>query len=309
MRIAYVGNDTGENDAFLKRLSETYEVVFHKEYGRIKLPNEFDAILVRHLGLQAILTSRHPHKNIMLYTKGVGVYEGHLAKIRWKNVRWLIALNQHQIDYFKMRFKVQARQVVGTAVLPPSADLYRFSALKHRNINPKEIKIALVANITGRKGYECVPELLRRFSNVKIYHLGKPMAYGHPAEEFVRWTLKKEKLEKRFKSRSFIPYEKMDAWYEDKDFIWSPSVTEGFGRSILEGMTKGLTPIVRRWPGSEQLFPSQSIYDHINEIEPILKRGLNPKAYRQFVIERYLPKKAVEKFNKLLNWQYEERDL
>ena len=89
----------------------------------------------------------------------------------------------------------------------------------------------------------------------------------------------------------------MSQWLEDKTYIWLPTIGESFGRAVLEGMCKGLKPIVRRFPGAEALWPPEYLYDTVDEIKTILNKPYNREEYRDWVINKYGIDKIINKFN------------
>jgi len=82
--------------------------------------------------------------------------------------------------------------------------------------------------------------------------------------------------------------EDVDCWLEDKHYIVSTSIIEGDGMGLLEGMACGLKPVIHNFPGAEQAFPSEFLFNISEEFcEQILSDKYEPQWYRRFVEENY----------------------
>ena len=50
-------------------------------------------------------------------------------------------------------------------------------------------------------------------------------------------------------------------WLEDKHYIVSTSIVESQSMGLLEGMACGLKPVVHNFPGADQVFPSEFLFN------------------------------------------------
>jgi glycosyltransferase involved in cell wall biosynthesis len=93
----------------------------------------------------------------------------------------------------------------------------------------------------------------------------------------------------------------VEAWLEDKDYILSTSIFESFGMSIAQGMSKGLKPIVHNWPGASGIYPSEMLFDTLDEaIEMIVTDDIQSASYREFIVRNYSLDKQLMKMDGLL---------
>jgi len=85
-------------------------------------------------------------------------------------------------------------------------------------------------------------------------------------------------------------------WFADIDFIISNSEDESWHAAITEGMLCGCIPLVKNWPGSDEMHPGDSIFQDSNELYEKLKsivalsqpdRERRSCEARQWCLDRY----------------------
>lgn len=284
--------------AMAKRVDEDrdYQIDLFEKYSRVRIYKNYDTIYIYHIGYEALMASQTKHKRLIIHMSGVEPYVGTVRRITWENVDVLVGLQQHQIDYFKEHWGERCPLKSWEILNVPAIDTI-FTLKDTNNINNN---VAVVANLTGRKGEDMIPEFLRRYSTLNIHHIGKTCLYGASAEEFINWQVKRDNNEHRYKRYKQVPFGRMNEWLEDKTYLFHPSICEGFGRTIVECMTKGIKPIIRRYPGSEELWGTENTFDNFKDIDRILENGINPKKYKKYVMDKYGFDKTVEKFKNIL---------
>lgn len=297
MKLAYVlGSDSAYRDEFFAGLKLQYGADKYYNTDNIKQIDKYDIIFVEGIGKNAIKASQLEHKNVMIRTTGVELYVSKVHHVYWPNVKWLLAYSQYQIDYFKEVWCARRCEAQNYGVLPQVALPEKF-LLKTQN-HPDNI--AVIANITGRKNLQEIPVLLERYKTKKVFHLGKVCAYGAPIMDYIRYRTRRDKVTNRYFYQKIIDYGRVDNWLNQMNYIWLPSIQESFNRSICEGMLKGMTPIIKHFGGAETLWPSEFLYDNVSEIGSILRKKVDVKKMRQYVIDRYGINKILERFNKFI---------
>jgi glycosyltransferase involved in cell wall biosynthesis len=89
-------------------------------------------------------------------------------------------------------------------------------------------------------------------------------------------------------------------WLEDKHYIVSASVGESQGMGLLEGMARGLKPVIHNFPGANEIFSSEFLFNISEEFcGQILSDSYDPRQYREFVAVRYPLKNQLDSINRI----------
>lgn len=101
---------------------------------------------------------------------------------------------------------------------------------------------------------------------------------------------------------SFEPYPSdLDTWLSDKHFVVSCGINEGQVEAVMAGMASGLKPVLHNFPGAEQLFPPEYLFNIAEEFcECVCGREYEPASYRRFVEQRYPSREQLERVNGIL---------
>jgi len=293
MKIAYVSKLYLYSNLLIEGLiKKGVYVKSFRYYKDIKRPQDYDIIYIESLGADVTVASKREHKNLIILTRGVGVYESRIDRIIWKNIKTLFFLQQHQLDYFKRRWgnkKIPTK----LGVLPVPAPLKQFTLKKDIRLTNK---VALIANITDRKGSAYIPDFLQMYPDLTIHHLGQVCLYGNPVREYVRWRLERDGTANRYFWKKHISQGDLNNWLEDKSYIWLPSISEGFCRALIEGHCKGLKPIIKNYAGAETIWDNTFLYDRIDQIKRILDLPYEPERYRKYVNNKFNKEKVAEIF-------------
>ena len=296
MKIAYIHTErpTQYHDEFFAAMKSRWDTTRFEDYDLISNPDAFDNLFVEFAGGNAIKASQREHKNLIIKTHGVEVYECNLNLINWINVNWLLTLHHHQLSYFNKRWPnchPMNQGVTHNQCLPDIFSLRR----KPRNNN-----VAMVQNITSRKGEDQIPEFLLMYPKFHIHYLGKVCKYGNPVWEYVWWRLEKDGTKDRFHYQKILNFDFMSNWYEDMTYLWLPSIQEGHSRVVLEALCKGIKPIIRNHAGAKELWKHEFIYTKLEEIKPMLEGKYEPNNYRDYVINKYGVNRILDELEKYL---------
>jgi glycosyltransferase involved in cell wall biosynthesis len=96
------------------------------------------------------------------------------------------------------------------------------------------------------------------------------------------------------------------AYLRDKDFVISTSLFESFHYSIAEGMASGVLPLVHAWPGSENIYPPEYLFDTPEDCVRLLMRmsGSDRKKLaernRGYIESNYSLERTIQGFNRVI---------
>jgi glycosyltransferase involved in cell wall biosynthesis len=103
--------------------------------------------------------------------------------------------------------------------------------------------------------------------------------------------------------------EDVNLWLQDKHYIVSGSIGESQGMGLMEGMALGLKPIIHNFPGANQIFPQEYLFNISEEFcNQILSDNYQPKRYRRFIEENYPLNKQLNDINNIFTQFESELD-
>ncbi|MHC4529911.1 MAG: glycosyltransferase family 4 protein, partial [Planctomycetota bacterium] len=104
--------------------------------------------------------------------------------------------------------------------------------------------------------------------------------------------------------------EDMNFWLQDKHYIVSSSIGESQGMGLLEGMACGLKPVIHNFPGADEIFPGEFLFNISEQFcEQISSGPYEPQRYRRFVEEKYPLKNQLSKIDGIFIRLEDEIDL
>lgn len=132
-------------------------------------------------------------------------------------------------------------------------------------------------------------------------HIRGEMPQGERELEVV---MRNHALHANFASERIQVYDRVDdlnAWYEQMDFIITPSLKEAFSYATAEAMAKGIKPIINNWWGAPTIWDEKYIYYDLDQaVEMILSGDYHPEEYRHYIQDHYDAKRMLAEFDQLL---------
>lgn len=221
--------------------------------------------------------------------------------INWSNVDDLVFVSSHIRNVLSERFP-DVEKHTRMHVIPNCVDLTRF----YFKDKPFGKRIAFVGALRPAKNIPLLLECFREIHAVDpeySLHVAGEL-FGAPVHQgelfyYIKHTLK----ELGIKDSTFFEGRVADisSWLDDKDFILSTSIREGHPVNVVEGMAKGLKPIIHNFPGAKSLYPSAWIFNTAQECRDIvLGANRNRGDYRAYVQKRWSREVVLPQIDALL---------
>jgi radical SAM protein with 4Fe4S-binding SPASM domain len=224
-----------------------------------------------------------------------------VRKIRWENVDDLVLVSPYIRDVLKDRVP-NIETKVRTHVVPNCVDLNKF----YFKNGPRGKKIAFVGALRPTKN---IPFLLQCLREIRA---ADPEYTLHVAGEFFGEELHRselkyyiEHMERQLGLRGSLAFyghvQDVSRWLDDKDFILSTSLREGHPVNIIEGMAKGLKPVIHNFPGVACFYPGQWVFNTVQECRDIvLSANFDRRQYRAYVEHRWSVERILPQIDALL---------
>jgi glycosyltransferase involved in cell wall biosynthesis len=221
-----------------------------------------------------------------------------LERMRWDRVDALVLVGEHVRRLLaETRPEVIAR-ARSVEVIPNGVALDRFR-LALPKCPGKEI--AYVGFINFKKGPQLLLHAFRAIADrdpgFRLHIAGRfqepryQLYFAHLIEE---WS-----WQDRLIVHGWV--DDVPQWLADKQYVLSTSLFEGGPTGILEAMASGLKPLIHKFPGAGELFPTEYCWTSIPELVELATDGeYEPASYRAFVEERYAFATQLDRIRRLL---------
>ena len=217
--------------------------------------------------------------------------------VKWENIDKLILVGNPYIKQALLRQvpALEARTEVVT--IPNGVNLQKYKYVAR----PRGKNLACVGYLHSGKNpmflLQCMQKLHYIDPQYKLFFAG--VFQERRLEQYIRYMVKTLDLADVVFFDGW--QDDINAWLQDKHYLVSTSIGESQGMSILEGMACGLKPVIHNFPGSDQIFSSEYLFNISEEFcQQICDESYEPEQYRRFVEERYSLEKQLSAINKLL---------
>ncbi len=211
-------------------------------------------------------------------------YVGWCAQINWDNVDTLITVGN---PWVLKQIKTQVPDIenrLDHRVIPNGVNLDKFTFANRK----KGKNLAFVANLREVKNpallLQCMAALVKKDPQYRLFMAGK--VQDPVLEQYLQHMIPQLNLAGNVFFEGW--QEDIESWLADKHFIVSTSSIESQGMGILEGMARGLKPIIHNYPGAEDVFSPEFLFDTIDDFTAqVCDPPYNSAAYRSFVERKY----------------------
>ncbi|MCM1989258.1 glycosyltransferase [Oceanirhabdus seepicola] len=215
-----------------------------------------------------------------------------VTRVNWDNVDKLIFVAEHIRNIVLSKVSINKEK---TIVIPNGIDLDKYN-FKERE---KGFNIAYVGYINHKKG----PMLLLHTFKAIYDKDNRYKLYIAGAFQDERYLLYFQHMIREMGLQNSVIYEgwqkDIDKWLENKNYILCTSVLESQNMSVMQGMSKGIKPLIHNFVGAKGIYPEEYIWNTIEEaVKMISNNNYSSKEYMEFVQKEYT---CDAQINKLLD--------
>lgn len=171
-------------------------------------------------------------------------------------------------------------------------------------------KICIIGHLIQSKRIDLIMKAIKSADDISLHIAGSGRLLKN-----LRKLARELKIDERTSFYGQIPHQEIPNWLIDKDIIVSSSDYESFHICLIEGMASGVIPLIRNWPGADEIYPSEFIlpfrdqefvdslkkkiieFYNLNESKVEKKR----EQVRTIVKEKFSFNKQVEKYDQLFS--------
>lgn len=243
----------------------------------------------------AVTGSRQPKvcKNIIRLHR-YEAYEQWPQLVNWINIDSLISVGNSFVKDALLRKVPYIESQVPISIIPNGVNLEKFTFTERS----RGKNIAFLSNLRMVKNpsfvLQCMQKLHYMDPEYRLFFGG--LFQDDTLEQYLKHMVSALGLD----DVVFFDGRQQDvrSWLEDKHYIVSTSLIESQGMGLLEAMACGLKPVIHNFPGADQIFPREFLFNIAEEFcEQILSEQYEPKRYRRFVEENYALKNQLTKIN------------
>jgi len=235
-----------------------------------------------------------PQKKIISYLRRYEIHETTLlSKMPWENVDAMVFVNaffaEELFPYQLGKYCPEAlnKKMPSTHLIYNSVDSNEFSIFESDH-DRKPSKIAFSCSAKPVKNLPLAAAILAELpEEYTLHHVGLPYGDDVFGGTTFGLYLKQLGLENRWIFEGVKKRDEMPSWYADKDFILSTSISEGNPMNVIEGMLAGLKPIVHNWPGAQEQFGKQNVFNTVEDAIELFGEPVRPKQYRKIAQEKF----------------------
>jgi tetratricopeptide (TPR) repeat protein len=245
----------------------------------------------------AVIGSKQPKvcKNIIRLHR-YEAYEQWPQLINWTNVDALITVGNSFVRDALLRKVPYIESYTPIVTIPNGVNLEKFTfADRTRGKN-----IAFLSNLRMVKNpafvLQCMQKLHYMDSEYRLFFGG--LFQDETLEQYLKYMVDVLGL------RDVVFFDgrqdDVGSWLRDKHYIVSTSLIESQGMGLLEAMACGLKPVIHNFPGANQIYPSEFLFNIAEEFcRHILCEQYEPQKYRRFVEENHTLKNQLPKINNI----------
>lgn len=247
------------------------------------------------------IPKNYPHIPKILRLHSYEAYTHFPAVIPWQAYTDVIFV----ADYIRQKVISVTPDLVKrtkTHIIPNGIDLDRFP-LK-QSTYPKNLAfVAILRHVKNMPFlFQCFKALIDLDPRYHLHIAGEVQATNLESSELLDYLghmLKELGISKNTHFAGWVS--DMNAWLEDKEFIVSSSIRESQGVNIIEGMSKGLKPVLHNFPAATEHYPPTWLFNTPREFAELILRGNpHPQVWREYVRDKFSIETAISQIREIL---------
>lgn len=247
-----------------------------------------------------IVAASHMPKTckIVLRTHRYELYTEDPRNIHWPNVDHLFFVSPAVLETFKLLHYPDIEEMTQVTILPNAVDLDKFRFVEH----PRGFNIAHITRIHAEKNpamlLQIMAKLVEKDPRFRCFVAGR--LQDAAAYQYLRRMILELGLEEHVIFDGQI--DDIEGWLADKQYLLSTSLVEGHPVSVLEGMAKGLKPVIHNYYGNPAgEFGKEFVYNTIDQaVEMFLDEDYQPSKYRSIIASKYSLEDQLNTIERLL---------
>lgn len=233
-------------------------------------------------------------KKIIVQPIDIEVWQGSQDGVDWNLVNDCIFIAPH----IRELMVESLPESVNVHTIPLGVDLSRYTF----KVRQPGKNIAIVSEKWTSKGTDLILQIALKLPEYKFHWLGRWSDHVWEQRYFEEF-IQHHKL--NFEFTDWIDGDNaVDEFLEDKNYLLHASHKEAFSFATAEAMAKGIKPVIHRFYGADDLWPSMT-WDSIDQAVDAIRGGeYNSNQYLQYLIDKgYTLPQMMEKIEKVYEIQ------
>lgn len=226
------------------------------------------------------------------------------TQINWINVDYLVFVASHIMDIVKGKLP-NIEKLTCPKIVPNGVDIDAIPVMEPGD--PHEI--AYVANINHKKAPELALQIMAALvAKDPAFRLHIAGAYQDERYQiYMKHMMSDMGIEQNVIMYGFV--QDMEQFWKGKGAILSTSIHEGHPLNIIEGMARGIRPVIHNFYGARRLYQSEWLFNTVDEAVDLLTQLSGPTGViRHHVIDRgWTLAEQMRQFKKLVAKAGEKR--
>ncbi|MEK8131743.1 FkbM family methyltransferase [Paenibacillus filicis] len=220
-------------------------------------------------------------------------FSSYIENVYWNNVDKVIFVAEHIKKVVTEQTGLSEEQ---TVIIPNGINLDKFVFRERTHGH----KIAYVGYINYKKGPMLLLQTFKQISDLN--HEMELHIAGEFQDKRDYLYFQQMLTELGLKEKVFFHgwQDDVDQWLDDKDYIVSTSLLESQHLAIMEGMAKGIKPLVHNFVGAKKIYTDRYVWSTIGEAVASINSTYSSSEYRKFIEQYYSVEKQINEIKTLL---------